>query len=226
LTITGTAKAELLLRGIANGDQIGGPTEMARIVHDSLSACRRLDAGDLAQRYLNWWQNGAFDTGPTFALVFGRVAKGMTITQAVEEVDKQLGGQTAGCGPAQRIPPLASCMFIPTAQIGNAAREEARITHYHHHAGDAAAIVALLCRRLIEGHSWEQAKDYVAQDAPEAWAAIQGASLCDGGYALDVVRTAIHILDGEDALPMAMKFSGRQNYCPVVVGAIDAVRGS
>ena len=208
------------------GDQIGGPTELARIVQYSLSARRRLDASDLAQRYLNWWQNGAFDTGPTFALVFGRVAKGMSITQAVEEVDKQLGGQTAGCGPAQRISPLAACAFIPTAQIANAAREEARITHYHPHAGDAAAIVALLCRRLFEGNKWMQAKDYVSQDEPEAWTAIQGASLSDGGYAFDVVRTAIHFLDGEDALPMAAKFSGSQNYCPVIVGAIDAARGS
>jgi ADP-ribosyl-[dinitrogen reductase] hydrolase len=219
------SKSDLLLCGIARGDKNGGPTELARILHESLSSCRRLDADDLSRRYLEWWKTDAFDTGPTFALVFERVADGMALTDAVKEADSLLNGLTAGCGPAQRIAPLAACPTIPTPQLAAAAREEARITHLHPHAGDAAVVVALLCRHLLEGKPWALAKDLVAEHEQDAWAAIHAAPISNGGYALDVVRTALYFLESKDPLARAVMFAGPQNYCPVIVGALEAARG-
>ena len=216
--------AESILVGINRGDGIGGPTAIAGILHESLSDCRCLDVDDLARRYLNWWRDGAFDTGPTFSLVFQRADAGLSVEEAVKEVDQLLGGQTAGCGPAQRIAPLAACVTIPTTKIAALARDEAQITHQHPHAGDAAAVVALLCRHLIEGCSWESAKRNVSESEPDVWSAANKADLSTGGYALDVVRTAIHFLDGDEPLAKALEFSGDQNYCPVVVGAIEGAR--
>ena len=218
--------AEAILAGINRGDSIGGPAALAEIVSKSLSSCGYLDVDDLARCYLNWWRGDAFDTGPTFALVFQRVDTGISVEDAVEEVDRLLDGQTAGCGPAQRIGPLAACRAIPTTEIASAARTEARITHHHSHAGDAAAIVALLCRRLIEGCSWEIAKERVSDDEPDTWSAIHAANISDGGYALDVVRTAISFLDGDKAISESQKFAGSQNYCPVVVGAIEGAKST
>ena len=216
--------AENIMAGINRGDGIGGPAAIAGILRQSLSECRCLDVDDLSRRYLGWWQDCAFDAGPTFALVFQRVDAGLCVEEAVKEVDQLLGGQTAGCGPAQRIAPLAACVTIPTTKIAASARAEASITHQHPYAGDAAAVVALLCRHLIEGCSWEEAKRNVSESEPDAWSAVDKADLSTGGYALDVVRTAIHFLDGDEPLARALEFSGDQNYCPVVVGAIEGAR--
>ena len=65
-----SSAATAILDGIARGDQIGGPTALARIVSESIAACGGLDVSDLTQRYLHWHQTDAFDTGPTFNLVF------------------------------------------------------------------------------------------------------------------------------------------------------------
>lgn len=216
--------SETIMAGINRGDSMGGPAALAGILRQSLSDYRCLNVEDLAHRYLSWWRDDAFDTGPTFALVFQRVDAGLSVEEAVKEVDQLLDGQTAGCGPAQRIAPLAACVTIPTAKIAASARAEASITHQHPHAGDAAAVVALLCRHLIEGCSWESAKRNVSENEPDTWSAVCKAGLSTGGYALDVVRTAIHFLDGDEPLAKALEFSGDQNYCPVVVGAIEGAK--
>ena len=55
---------------------------------------------------------------------------------------------TAGCGPAHRCMPLAGFIKIPTNELIDLARQEAKITHYHEDAGNGSAIVVLLCRHL------------------------------------------------------------------------------
>ena len=218
------AAAEAILDGIAKGDKVGGPAELARIVQESLSSRRTLDVEDLARRYLEWWRTDPYDTGPTFALTMSRVASGMAIEAAVKETHRLLDGNSAGCGPAHRIAPLAACPTIPTERIPAFARAEARITHFHDHAGDAAAVVALLCRYLLDGCSFETAKQHVERAEPAVWRAIHEAALSPGGYSLDVVRTSLHFLDAEDSIGEASKLAGKENYCPVVVGAIEGAR--
>jgi ADP-ribosylglycohydrolase len=218
--------AETIITGIKRGDSLGGPTALAEILNGSLSDCRCLDVDDVARRYLSWWRDDAFDTGPTFALVFERVDGGQSVEEAVAEIDQLLDGQTAGCGPAQRVAPLAAYETIPTAKIATFARSEARITHQHPHAGDAAAIVVLLCRYLIEGYAWEDAKRKTSENEPDVWTAVLGANLSSEGHALDTVRAAIHFLDGDEPLENSLAFAGDSNYCPVVVGAIENIRSA
>ena len=59
------------LLGLAAGDRNGGPIRMAVRLAESLSDRRRFDPEDVLARYLAWWRDGAFDTGPTAATVFG-----------------------------------------------------------------------------------------------------------------------------------------------------------
>ena len=122
---------EQICSGLKNGDQIGGPTELAHILCESIQTCGSFDKNDLTKRYLHWWKTDAFDTGPTFASVFTKIAKGIDPTDAVKQTHKEFNKNTAGCGPAHRCAPLAGFMTIPTDHLISLARMEANITHFH-----------------------------------------------------------------------------------------------
>ena len=213
-----------LFEGLISGDSYGGPTAMAGILNDSLQANQTFDINDLTERYLNWWRTDAFDTGPVFDAVFQKIDKGMEPVTAVQSVGSELNGNTAGCNPAHRIAPMALFNFIPTDLIAEYARQEACISHSHPIAGDMSAIMALLCRFLLEGWSWEEAKIQVRASEPEAWALIKTASISNDGFGPNVLRTAIDFLDRPNSLLQASKFAGLGNYFPVIVGTIEALR--
>ena len=154
----------LIIEGIQIGDQIGGPTELAKILTDSLSTNKRFDEQDLRQRYLNWWKSDAFDTGPTYANVFNKIDKGMDPKLAVKKVHEEFGFNTAGCGPAHRATPLAGMLTIPTNQLITLAKQEAKITHFDDDAGNGSAIVIMLCRYLLEGKSFNIAENLISNN--------------------------------------------------------------
>ncbi len=218
-------KIQIILDGYDQGDKNGGPTELAKILHESLLASDGFKKSDLVNRYYHWWNTYAFDTGPTFAMVFQKVSKGISIEEAIKEVDKQLNGATAGCGPAHRIAPIAGYKNIPTNRLISVAKEEAAITHYHPDAGNCSAIMALLCRHLIEGNSWNESKSIVSQieNVKPTWNKIINANLNNGGYVFDVMHSAIYFLDRANSLENSLSFAGPANYCPVIVGIIQNI---
>jgi ADP-ribosylglycohydrolase len=216
---------KIILDGYKRGDKNGGPTELAKILSNSLLASNGFNKNDLVKRYHHWWNTDAFDTGPTFAMVFQKLTKGYSIEEASKKIDKQLNGATAGCGPAHRISPIAGYTKIPTNQLVDYARQEAAITHYHPMAGNCSAIMALLCRYLIEGNSWIESKKIVKQneDLKSTWIKIEKANLNNGGYVLDVMHSAMFFLDRKNSLEDALSFAGPANYCPVIVGIIQNI---
>lgn len=213
---------KVIEKGYLKSDKNGGPTRLAKILSESLITCNGFDKDDLVKRYLDWWDNGAFDTGPTFAMVFEKISNGVSTKDASFEVDKYLKGATAGCGPVHRIAPLASFKIIPTNQIIEIAREEAKITHYHPDAGNCSAIMALLCRYIIEGHSWDDCKKLIINNdqISTTWNSIKNSNLHNGGYVLDVMHSALYFLEQEDSLKKSLIFAGPANYCPIIVGII------
>ena len=108
---------KLILDGIREGDKNGGPTELAKILTSSLIESNGFNKNDLIKRYYQWFNTGAFDTGPTFEMVFQKVSQGVSIENAVIEVNDQLNGATAGCAPAHRVAPLAGFSVIPTHHL-------------------------------------------------------------------------------------------------------------
>jgi ADP-ribosyl-[dinitrogen reductase] hydrolase len=214
----------IVLNGIVEGDDIGGPTQISSLLSDSLSEQGNFDPNDIAAKYLNWWRNGAFDTGPTFGVVFSHVLEGMTQQDAVAAADKILLGQTAGCNPAHRIAPMAAFPFIKTIELPIIVRIEAQLTHHHPLAGETAAVCALLCRYMIEGNTWERSKELTSNMEPGGWRTIYNAALSKDGFAPDVMHTAIHFLEQADPLKMSKAYAGPSNYAPVIVGALSAVR--
>jgi ADP-ribosyl-[dinitrogen reductase] hydrolase len=221
-----------VLVGLAAGDRNGGPIRMAVMLAKSLIERQRFDPEDLLARYLGWWREGSFDTGPTTAGVLGLVAGGVPNTEAVERVHRESDGLTAGCNPAHRCPPLAMAASLPDEGLAACALQEARLTHFDPLAGDVAAAVVTLCRGLIRGLPWEAALDRAKRGRSQAtiWALGMESRdpLSPGGFAPEVLRAAVHFVTGagtfEGSLAESLAFAGSANYSPVLAGAIGGAR--
>ena len=105
------------------------------------------------------------------------------------------------------------------------ARQEAKITHYHPDAGNCAAIMSLMCRHLLERSLLGGNKKIISENIElnSTWTKIQNAHLNNGGYAIDVMHSAIHFLDNDNSLEESLEFAGPANYCPVIVGIIENI---
>ena len=213
-----------ILNGINIGDQIGGPFDLASVLIDCIKKNNKFNKEDLRKMYLNWWSNGAFDTGPTFASVFTKIENGMENDKAVMATHLQFDKNTAGCGPAHRASPLAGFDIIKTDKLIKVARDEAKITHYHEDAGNGSAIVVMLCRYLLEGKTFDEALEMLSKhkDLKLSWIKVQNAELKPDGYIFNVIYSALHFIRENKSLDDAIKFSGKATYCSVLFGAINA----
>jgi ADP-ribosylglycohydrolase len=222
-----------VLLGLAAGDRNGGPTELAVRLAESLAERYAFDRDDVLARYLAWWREGAFDTGPVAAMVLEQVACGVPVDKAVAQADRELSGQTAGCNPAHRAAPLAMAAFLDDDVLADCALREAALTHAHPLAGDVAAAVVGLCRALVRGYGWGAALSMAARSRlPATVRALRPTEsskrLSRGGFAPDVLQAAVHFVTAntafDAALAASLAFAGPANYCPVLVGAIGGAR--
>lgn len=221
-----------VLLGLAFGDGIGGPTQMALLLAESLTHRGSFEVNDIRQRYLSWWMQHGFDTGAVAESVFHMVSSGAPWREAAELTHLQLNGLTAGCNPAHRAVPLATAAFINDHELPLAAIQEAAITHFDPLAGDVSAATVMLCRSLIQGLPWREAlstasdgRNLITQTALFPTKAVD---ISSDGYAPHVLQAAIHFLSSSDsfqpALEASMEFAGPPNYCPVLVGSIGGAR--
>jgi ADP-ribosylglycohydrolase len=210
-----------VLIGLAAGDRIGGPIRMAVRLAESLLDCGGFNAMNILERYLDWWGQGAFDTGPVSGRALELMSSGTPLVEAALQVHREFAGKTAGCNPAHRSAPLSMIASIPDNELANCAMNEARLTHHHPAAGEVAAIVNKLCRALIRGASWDDAIRECALTVPDE----PGNS---GGFSPDVLQAAAFFVGTStgfsEALDRSMAFAGNENYCPVLVGAIGGAR--
>jgi ADP-ribosylglycohydrolase len=221
-----------VISGLELGDRNGGPLAMARRLASSLEHQQGFDPEDVLHRYLEWWRGDGFDAGQVAERVFDLVLAGMPNAAAVAQVHRERGEHTAGCNPAHRIAPLATCPDVPDDKLAVVAQVEAALTHFDPLAGDVSAAVAVLIRLLVSGVPWRSA---LAEAAAGRMNRTQVAltnqysgNLHSGGYAPDVLGAAVHFLDTQhdfqNALNESLLFAGPANFCPVLVGAIGAVR--
>jgi ADP-ribosylglycohydrolase len=220
--MTAADRCHGVLVGLAAGDRIGGPIRMAVRLADSLLNCGGFNASDILERYLHWWREGAFDTGPVSGRTLELVAAGMPVVEATAQVHREFGGKTAGCNPAHRSLPLSMVAAIADNDLAICAIAEARLTHHEPLAGEVAAAVNKLCRALIRGTAWQDAKRETG-----SFASPEGTGN-NGGYAPDVLRAALFFIGTSacftEALQRSLSFAGAANYCPVLVGAIAGAR--
>lgn len=209
-----------ILRGINRGDSIGGPSQMAKIIGESLANKRQIDPDDLIERYTKYSVRDAFDTGPTFALVYSHVRRGKKHPDAVRMAHEALGGKSSGCAPAQRISCLAACSHVPDPQLAKQARLEASLTHYDPDAGHASAIAVWITRLLLRGYDTYEIDGYLGLYEGYAWKQVSKATIGNGGSGFDTVRTAWHCFLGSNApLSMVDSICGHSNYAGPIVGA-------
>lgn len=219
---TAADRCQGVLVGLAAGDRNGGPIRMAVRLGESLLICGGFEPEDILERYLHWWREGAFDTGPVSGRTLELVAAGMPVVEATVKVHRELGGKTAGCNPAHRSPPLSMLAAIADEDLAGCAMAEARLTHRDPLAGEVAALVNKLCRALIRGAAWQdavrEAGSFAGQEGPGN----------NGGYAPDVLRAALFFVAMSacftEALDRSSAFAGPSNYCPVLVGAVAGAR--
>ena len=164
---------------------------MAKILSESFDINKGLNEDDLRARYLAWWKSDAFDTGPTYASVFSKVEKGMDPKLLLRKYmwSLDLIHQVVA---HQRAPPLAGMFNIPTEDLISVARKEAKLTHFHDDAGYGSAVVILLCRYMLEGKSYKDAKELVSVNhkLKDSWERIQKAELKPDGYVFNVIHSA------------------------------------
>jgi ADP-ribosylglycohydrolase len=221
-----------ILLGLAAGDRNGGPIRMAVRLAESLVDRGTVDVEDIGARYLAWWHEGAFDTGPTAARVFTLVDSGLSFQAAARQVHLEAGEQTAGCNPAHRSAPLAMMPDLNAQQLAEYAANEAALTHYHPLSGDVAAAVVVICQALVSGAAWEDAVESACTgrmpETRDAMTDPETDSLNGGGFAPDVLAAASYFVGGSDtfdaALDASLQFAGPANYCPVLVGSIGGAR--
>jgi ADP-ribosyl-[dinitrogen reductase] hydrolase len=205
---------------------------MAVLLAESLTDRSRFDLHDIGERYLQWWKEGAFDTGPIAARVLERVDHGETFDAAALAVRAESGPKSAGCNPAHRCPPLAMASWISLGDLPRYAEAKAKLTHLHPVAADSAAATAVMCRLLILGMGWKKALDRAGEGRDDAVRYALKTRARDfvvaGGYAPDVIAAAVFFLDGadnfSDAMERSLDFAGPANYCPVLVGALGGAR--
>lgn len=225
-------RAAGILIGLAAGDRNGGPIRMAVRLAESLVECQAIDVHDISTRYLAWWRDGAFDTGPTAAEVFARVEQGRSFLEAARDVHRATKGLTAGCNPAHRAAPLAAWPTRDAQTLTALARQEALLTHCHPLSGDVSAAVVAVCHALVRGANWNDALQIACHGRlPETQAALSSApetAISRGGFAPDVLAAAVYFVGQHDsfapALDASLRFAGAANYCPVLVGSLGGAR--
>lgn len=221
-----------VIYGLAAGDRVGGPLNMALTLAWGLADRGRFDLESISRRYFEWWRGDGFDTGPTAARVFRHVASGCTFETAAKIVHESSGEMTAGCNPAHRSAPLAMFLKIDDDDLAQSAIAEARLTHLHPLAGDVSAAVVRLCRALIRGQSWPEALHFASigrlAETCQALKIDDSPPNSPGGFAPEVLAAAIRFIDRSDsfetAMSQALEHDSGANYVPVLVGSIGGAR--
>ena len=82
----------------------------------------------------------------------------------------------------------------------------------------------MLCRYLLEGKDFNEAQELISKnnELKSSWKKVQNAKLKPDGYIFNVIHSALYFITENKTLNDAIKFSGKANYCSVLVGAIMA----
>jgi ADP-ribosyl-[dinitrogen reductase] hydrolase len=204
---------------------------MALILGESLFDNQGLNSADLTQRYLDWHQTDAFDTGPIWRIVFSFVASGMSATEAAQKVHKITKGMTAGVNTAHRSVAIGCASCIADEAVAEVARQEAKLTHWHDDASEASAATAVIIRALLRGASLDEAVESGVRCTTGLVQTLLStpvtpSSLSQSGHAPLTLQTALYFVKSSssfaEALARSIDFAGLENYCPVLVGAFAA----
>ncbi|MCD2201594.1 ADP-ribosylglycohydrolase family protein [Halobacterium sp. KA-4] len=214
-------------------------TEQALCIARSLVEQQAFNPGDIAARFVDWYDSGPFDIGRMTMRSLSRLKHGDTWDEAGQHVwEQSVEGQNAGNGSVMRCPPLAIPYANNLDRLAEVSRQSSQITHADPRCTYGCAVLNLTIAGLLEDADapLQDALDYVGSDAPdELVTALRPLAHDDSpdtletsGYVVHSLQTALH--DGlfaetaEDAIVTAVNRGGDTDTIGAIAGAIAGAR--
>ncbi|SEW00759.1 ADP-ribosylglycohydrolase family protein [Halobacterium jilantaiense] len=214
-------------------------TEQALCIARSLVEQQDFDPGDIADRFVAWYDSDPFDIGRMTMKSLSRLKHGDQWDEAGQHVwEESPEGQNAGNGSVMRCPPLAIPYATDWERLVEVSRQSSRITHADPRCTDGCSILNLTVAGLLEDADapLQDALEYVGSDTPdELMAALRPLTrgetpdtLETSGYVVHSLQTALH--DGlsadsaEEAIVTAVNRGGDTDTIGAVAGAVSGAR--
>ncbi len=141
---------------------------------------------------------------------------------------------TAGVNAAHRATVIGCASAITDEHVPAAARQEARLTHWHSDAAEASVATAVIVRQMLRGASLCDAVAAAAATTSGLVSSIllqksiDVRNLSCSGYAPRTLEAALYFTRNSasfaEAISTSIAFAGPCNYCPVLVGAFSALK--
>jgi ADP-ribosyl-[dinitrogen reductase] hydrolase len=214
-------------------------TEQALCIARSLVEQQDFDPGDIADRFVAWYDSDPFDIGRMTMKSLSRLKHGDDWGEAGQRVWEQSPeGQNAGNGSVMRCPPLAIPYATDWERLVAVSRQSSQITHADPRCTYGCAILNLTVAGFLEDTDapLQDALDCVGADAPdELVAALEPLARGDSpdtletsGYVVHSLQTALH--DGlsaesaRDAIVTAVNRGGDTDTIGAIAGAVAGAR--
>lgn len=217
---------------------------MALALLDSLQACQALDLGDLAKRFLNWRDNGAYAPDNCVFDIGNQVRGGLHRIERGQ--DPRMAGASGtldnGNGALMRVLPLALWHTGPAQTLCQMAMDQGLPTHGHLRSQVVCALYCLWARNLLEGFDdgFDEAletlgKIYLDQGRRDALEELE--VILDGkereprgtGYVLDTLWSARKAFtegkDFRDVVERAILMGNDTDTTAAVAGGLAGIRG-
>jgi ADP-ribosyl-[dinitrogen reductase] hydrolase len=214
-------------------------TEQALCIARSLVEQESFEPGDIAERFVAWYDSDPFDIGRMTMRSISRLKHGDTWEEAGQHVwEQSREGQNAGNGSIMRCPPLAIPYANHWGELVEVSQESSKITHADPRCTSGCAILNLTIAGLLVDADTplQDALDYIGSDAPEELlAALQPlargespAPLETSGYVVHSLQTALHEAlfaeSAEEAIITAVNRGGDTDTIGAIAGAVAGAR--
>ncbi|MFC7131430.1 ADP-ribosylglycohydrolase family protein [Haloferax chudinovii] len=214
-------------------------TEQALCIARSLAEHGGFSPGDIADRFVAWYDSEPFDIGRMTLRALSRLKHGAAwdeAGQAVWELSPE--GQNAGNGSVMRCPPLAIRYAADWDTLVDVSRQSSQITHADPRCTWGCAVLNLTIAGLLEDAETplRDALDFVGSDAPVALTDALEPIACGEspdalktpGYVVSSLQTALHDALGaatlEDAIVTAVNRGGDADTIGAIAGAVAGAR--
>lgn len=214
-------------------------TEMALCIARSLAEQGEFDPGDIADRFVGWYNSGPFDIGLMTVDALRSIDAGTSWETAGREVwEERPEGTNAGNGSVMRCAPHAIAFADDPETLQRVSRESSAITHADPRCTHGCAVLNLTTAALLDGDEQPlvTALDRLSFDAPDSLLEtlklvpddIDPEDLSNSGFVLHTLQTALyHALTAEDAetaIVNAVAMGGDTDTIGAVTGAVAGAR--
>lgn len=231
----------MLARGTHNkpAGTVTDDTDMALCIARSLVEQGRFDGRDIADRFLEWYNNGPFDIGLMTADALKEYKNGTAWRDAGKVVwERRHEGSNAGNGSVMRCTPHALAFFENLNELEKVSKQSSAITHYD----PRCTYGCVLLNRTIAGYLRNETEPLAAgfslieSDAPDELVEavrlipehIDESMLENSGYVIHTLQTALYDAltaeTAEEAIITAVNRGGDTDTVGAVTGALAGAR--